>query len=175
MKLKKHKAKNILLIGDFHRRNKIRDWNANNNSRMGLILDDIINQHGLYITTNTDFTYQQSAMVSNSGKTTIQLTLTRGLKNIKSSNKRLYLNKNKAQSYWNPDWAGTLIQAKSKVQNKKFWLGEMETVSSSTSKRLFYKLPLTNFRKNNRSTGQQIDRANSGFCNKFFWSHRNTE
>ena len=44
----------------------------------------------------------------------------------------------------------------------------METVSSSTSRRLFYKLPLRNFRKSNRSTGQQIDRANSGFCNKFF-------
>ena len=175
MELEKHKGENLFQIGDFNSRNKIWDRNPSNNSRMVLVLEDISNQHGLYITTNTDFTYQQSAMVSNSGKTTIQLTLTRGLKNIKSSNKRLYLNKNKAQSYWNPDWAGTLIQAKSKVQNKKFWLGEMETVSSSTSKRLFYKLPLTNFRKNNRSTGQQIDRANSGFCNKFFWSHRNTE
>ena len=44
----------------------------------------------------------------------------------------------------------------------------MKTVSSSSSRRLFYKLPLRNFRKSNRSTGQQIDRANSGFCNKFF-------
>ena len=44
----------------------------------------------------------------------------------------------------------------------------METVSSSTSRRLFYKLPLRNFRKSTQSTSQQIDRANSGFCNKFF-------
>ena len=43
----------------------------------------------------------------------------------------------------------------------------METVSSSTSRRLFYKLPVRNFRKNNRSTGQEIERANSGFCSKF--------
>ena len=43
---------------------------------MGLILQDIINRHGLSITTNTDFTYQHSAMVSNSGKSTIDLTLT---------------------------------------------------------------------------------------------------
>ena len=49
---------------------------------MGLILEDI-NRHSLYITENTDFTYQQSTMVSNSGKSTIDLTLTRGLKNIK--------------------------------------------------------------------------------------------
>ena len=43
---------------------------------MVLALEDISNQHGLYITTNTDFTYQQSTMVSNSGKSTIGLTLT---------------------------------------------------------------------------------------------------
>ena len=50
---------------------------------MGLIPEDIVNRHDLYITTNTDFTYTQSTMVSNSGKSTIDLTLTRGLKNIK--------------------------------------------------------------------------------------------
>ena len=49
---------------------------------MGLILEDIINCHGLYMT-NTDFTYQQSTMVSNSDKSTTDLTLTHGLKNIK--------------------------------------------------------------------------------------------
>ena len=48
---------------------------------MGLILENIINQHGLYITTNTDFTYQQSTKVSNSDKSTIDLT--HRLKNIK--------------------------------------------------------------------------------------------
>ena len=52
---------------------------------MGLILEDI-NRHSLYITENTDFTYQQSTMVSNSGKSTIDLTLTRGLKNVKVVN-----------------------------------------------------------------------------------------
>ena len=62
MELEKHKGENILLIGDFNSRNKIWDRNTNNNSRMGLILEDIINQHGLYITTNTDFTYQQSTI-----------------------------------------------------------------------------------------------------------------
>ena len=75
MELEKHKGENILLIGDFNR-NKVWNRSASNNSRMGLILEDIINQHGLYITTNTDFTYQQSTMVSNSGKSTIGLTLT---------------------------------------------------------------------------------------------------
>ena len=49
---------------------------------MGIILEDI-NRHNLYITENTDFTYQESTMVSNSGKSTIDLTLTRRPKNIK--------------------------------------------------------------------------------------------
>ena len=78
-----NKGENILLIGNFNSRNKTWDRNANINSRMGRILEDIINRHGLYITTNTDCTYQQSAMVCNIGKSTIDLTLTRGLKNIK--------------------------------------------------------------------------------------------
>ena len=60
---------------------------------MGLILEDIINQHGLYITTNTDFTYQQSTMVSNSGKSTIDLTLNCDLKNIKVVTKDFTLTK----------------------------------------------------------------------------------
>ena len=93
MELEKHKGENILLIGDFNSRNKIWDRNTNNNSRMGLILEDIINQHGLYITTNTDFTYQQSTMVSNSGKSTIDLTLNCDLKNIKVVTKDFTLTK----------------------------------------------------------------------------------
>ena len=83
MALEKHNGENIVLIGDFNSRNKIWDRNANNNSRMGLILEDIINLHGLCIATNTDFTYQQRTMVRNSGKSTIDFTLTRALKNIK--------------------------------------------------------------------------------------------
>ena len=83
VELEKHKGENILLIGDFNSRNKIWERNANNNRRIGLILEDIINRVGLYITTNTDPTYQQSTMVTNSGNRTIDLTLTGGLKNIK--------------------------------------------------------------------------------------------
>ena len=83
MELEIHQGENILLIGDFNSRNKIWERNANNNRRIGLILEDIINRVGLYITTNADLTYQQSTMVTNSGKRTIDLTVTSGLKNIK--------------------------------------------------------------------------------------------
>ena len=50
---------------------------------MGLILEDIISQHKLYMKTNTGFTYQQHTMLSNSGRSSVDLTLTRGFKNIK--------------------------------------------------------------------------------------------
>ena len=90
MELEKHKGENILLVGDFNR-NKVWDRSTSNDSRMGLILEDIINQHGLNITTNTDFTYQQSTMVSNSGKSTVELTLNCGLKNIKVVTKNFTL------------------------------------------------------------------------------------
>ena len=58
---------------------------------MGPILEEIINRHGLYITINAHFTYQQSAMVSNIGKSTIELILTRGLKNMKVVTKEFTL------------------------------------------------------------------------------------
>ena len=95
MELQKHKGENITLIGDFNSRNEIWNRNADNNIGMGLILEDIINRHGLYITTNTGFTSQKSTMVNNSGKSTIDLTLTRGLKNIKVVTKDITLIKTK--------------------------------------------------------------------------------
>ena len=44
----------------------------------------------------------------------------------------------------------------------------MGKISSSTCRGLFSKLSNRNLKKSNRSTGQQIDRANGGFCSKFF-------
>ena len=58
---------------------------------MGLILEDIINQHGLYMRTNTGFTYQQHTMLSNSSRSSVDLTLTPWFQKHKISNKRLYL------------------------------------------------------------------------------------
>ena len=90
MELEKQKDENILLIGDFNSRNNIWDRNANNNSRMSLIPEDMI----LWpLHHNNDFTYQQSTMVSNSGKSTIDLTLTHGFKNIKVITKDFTLKK----------------------------------------------------------------------------------
>ena len=39
-------------------------------------------RHGLYVATNTDHTYHHSINSDNSGKSTIDLTLTRGINNI---------------------------------------------------------------------------------------------
>ena len=98
IEMEKHKGENILLTGDFNSRNKKWNANANNNSKVGLICEDIINCHGLYIATNTDFTYQQSTMVSSSGKSTNNVTLTHGLKNIKVVTKDFTLTKTKRKA-----------------------------------------------------------------------------
>ena len=54
---------------------------------MGKLPEDIINRHNLFIATDADFTYQESASIKNSRKSTIDLTLTRGLANVKITTK----------------------------------------------------------------------------------------
>ena len=56
---------------------------------MGKLLEGIINRHNLFIAADADFTYQQSASINNSGKSTIDPTLTRGLANVKITTKDL--------------------------------------------------------------------------------------
>ena len=83
MELEKHKGKAILLVGDFNSRNTLWDKHIKRNTEMGKRLEDIINHHNLFIATDADFTYQQSASINKSVKSTINPTLTRGLANIK--------------------------------------------------------------------------------------------
>ena len=87
MELEKHKGKAILLVGDFNCRNTLWDKHIKRNTKMGKLLEDIINRHNLFIATDADFTYQQSASINKSGKSTIDLTLTRGLANVKITTK----------------------------------------------------------------------------------------
>ena len=82
-KLDMELEKAILLVRDFNCRNTLWDKHVKRNTKMGKLLEDIINHHNLFIATDADFTYQQSAFISNSGKSTIDLTFTRGLANIK--------------------------------------------------------------------------------------------
>ena len=83
MELEKHKGKAILLIGDFNCRNTLWDKHIKRNTKMGKLLEDIINRHNLFIATDADSTYQQSVSINNSGKSTNDLTLTSGLANSK--------------------------------------------------------------------------------------------
>ena len=82
-KLDMELEKAILLVRDFNYRNTLWDKHIKRNTKMGKLLEDIINHHNLFIATDADFTYQQSAFISNSGKSTIDLTFTRGLANVK--------------------------------------------------------------------------------------------
>ena len=58
---------------------------------MGKLLEDIINRHNLFIATDADSTYQQSVSINNGGKSTIDLSLTRGLANVKITTKNFDL------------------------------------------------------------------------------------
>ena len=87
MELEKHKGKAILLTGDFNCTNTLWDKHIKRNTKMGKLLEDIINRHNLFIATDADSTYQQSVSINNSGKSTIDLTLTRGLANVRITTK----------------------------------------------------------------------------------------
>ena len=83
MELEKNKGKAILLVGDFNCRNTPCSKHIKRNTKMGKLLEDIINHHNLFIVTDAEFTYQQSASINKSGKSTIDLTLIRGLANVR--------------------------------------------------------------------------------------------
>ena len=80
--LEKHRGKNLILLGDFNSRNKIWDKNLTRNTKMGNILEHMITQHNLFLSTDVDHTYHHSDLNENAGKSTIDLTLVRGLSNL---------------------------------------------------------------------------------------------
>ena len=110
-----------LLIGVFNSRKKTWDRNANHNNKMGLRLEGIINRHDFYITANTDFTDQQSTMASNSGKSTTDLTLTRGLKNTKVVTKDFTLIKTRHEAIEIQMEQEPLFKPNPKFQNNADW------------------------------------------------------
>ena len=79
--LEKHQGKNIIiLLGDFNSRSNTWDKNIQQSSKMGQLLEDIINRHGFYIATELPYTFKR---LDNTGKSTVDLTFVRGLQNIK--------------------------------------------------------------------------------------------
>ena len=84
--LEQHKDKSILLVGDFNSRSNTWDKYFRQSNKMGKTLEDIINRHGLNIATDAPYTFKRR---DNSGKSTIDLTLTRGLKNVKVETKEI--------------------------------------------------------------------------------------
>ena len=84
--LEQHKDKSILLVGDFNSCSNTWDKNIRQSNKMGKTLEDIINRHGLNIATDAPYTFKRR---DNSGKSTIDLTLTRGLKNVKVETKEI--------------------------------------------------------------------------------------
>ena len=80
--LENHKDENLIILGDFNARNTLWDIHCNKNNKMGTVLEDLIQRHGLYLATNVDHSYQQTVQSQYTGKSTIDLTLSRGISNI---------------------------------------------------------------------------------------------
>ena len=71
----------IILLGDCNARNTVWDNHVKQNTKLCAILEDIIQQHSLYIATDIDHTYH-STSCEQSGKNTIDPTLARVIQNI---------------------------------------------------------------------------------------------
>ena len=71
-----------MIVGDFNARDSMWDKHCKSSSKSGIFLKDIILRHGLHSATNTDHIYHHSPSCKKSEKSTIYLTLTRGIKNI---------------------------------------------------------------------------------------------
>ena len=80
--LEKQKEENLIILGDFNARNTLCDKYCSKTNKMGTVLEDIIQRHSLYIETNVDHTYQQTLQSECTGKSTIDLTLSRGINNM---------------------------------------------------------------------------------------------
>ena len=93
--LKQHKDKSILLVGDFNSCSNTWDKNIRQSNKMGKTLEDIINRHGLNVAADAPYTFKRC---DNSGKCTIDLTLTRGLKNLKVKTKEIETIKTESQA-----------------------------------------------------------------------------
>ena len=84
--LEQQKDKSILLVGDFNSHKNTWDKNIRQSNKMGKTVEGILNRHGLNIATDAPYAFKQC---DNSGKSTIDLSLTRGLKNIKVKTKEI--------------------------------------------------------------------------------------
>ena len=67
--------KAIIILGDFNAGNTLWGRHINQNNKMGIALEELIQRHGLYVATDLDHIYQHSPNCHNSGKSTIDFTL----------------------------------------------------------------------------------------------------
>ena len=80
--LEDQRDKAIIILGDFNARNTLWDKHINQNSKMGTALEELIQRHGRYVTTDLDHTYQYSPNCHNPCKSTIDLILSRAIHNL---------------------------------------------------------------------------------------------
>ena len=54
----------------------------NQNNKMGIAVEELIQRHGLYVATDLDHTYQHSPNCHNRGKSIVDLSLSHGINNL---------------------------------------------------------------------------------------------
>ena len=87
--LEDQRDKAIIILGDFNARNTLWDKHTNQSNKMGIVLEELIQRHSFYVATDLDHTYQHSPNRHNSGKSTIDLTLFRGINNLTVKTKEI--------------------------------------------------------------------------------------
>ena len=122
--LKQHKDKSILLVGDFNSCSNTWDKNIQQCNKICKTLEDI-NRHSLNIATDAPYTFKRR---DNSGKITIDLTLTRGLKNVKVKTKEIETKTDHQAVEINIEGKDETIISNPKFKTKKCELGRMERI-----------------------------------------------
>ena len=95
--LEDQRDKAITILRDFNAQITLWDKHINQNNKISIALEQLIQRYGLYVATDLDHTYQHPPNCHNTGKSTIDLTLscginnltvkTRGIKNVKARHK----------------------------------------------------------------------------------------
>ena len=62
----------------------------NQNNKMGIAVEELIQRHGLCVATDLDHTYQHSTNCHNCGKSTIDLILSHGINNLTVKTRKIW-------------------------------------------------------------------------------------
>ena len=90
--------KTIIILGSFNAQNTLWGKHINQYNKMGIILEELIQRHSLYVATDLDDAYQHSPNCHSFGKSTIDLILYRVINNLSVKTRKIW---NRTQGHRN--------------------------------------------------------------------------